>query len=108
VIDLPTVDSVEAELMDALKHEGDQWLWEPVWSLNRKCPDIVTNAKVGLVRHVVLGLESRDQVTLLRGEWPPGRTDPLSQVDHERILVEDPPWADPDGTDLLVVIRLRA
>jgi hypothetical protein len=121
VAELPTSDAVKADLVEALTHEDDQWLWEPVWRLNTEYPDTPRAAQVGnfsdhlwgvsgdrrqgLVCEVVLGLESQHRVTLWQGQWPSGPTQPLSGENHQRILSEDAPWVDPEGTDLLVIIR---
>jgi hypothetical protein len=102
----PTVGSVETDLIDALTHEDDQWLWEPVWSLNSKYPAFPTAEKVALVRRVVLGLVAQKRVTLWQGQWPSGISGPLSTQGIERIAVEDPPWSDPEGTDLRVIVQL--
>jgi hypothetical protein len=102
----PTADSVEIDLIDALTYEDDKWLWEPVRTLNNKYPYIRTTEKVGLARQVVLRLAEQKRVTLWRGQWPSGISGPLSKADRERIAVEDSPWSDPEGTDLLVIIQL--
>jgi len=104
--DSPTPGPVEADLVDALTYEDDQWLWEPVWNLNAKYSAFPTAEKIVLARRVVPGLAAARRVTLWRGQWPSGISGPLSTSDIERITVEDPPWSNPEGTDLLVIIRL--
>ena len=106
--DPPNPESVEADLVDALTHEDDQWLWEPVWVLNSRYPDLPESEKVGLARHVVLGLAEQQRVTLWRGQWPGGIVEPLTEADRQRIEGEDAPWTDPEGTDLLVVIQIAS
>ncbi len=102
----PTAGSVEADLLDALTYEDDQWLWEPVWILNSKYPAFPTPEKIALARRVVLGLAAQSRVTLWRGQWPSGISGSLSDEDIERITVEDAPWSDPESTDLLIIIQL--
>ena len=106
VSESPTPDSVEADLIDALTYEDDQWLWEPVWRLNGKYPDIPIADKVGVARQVVLGLAADERVILWRGEWPGGIAGPLGKEELERISTEDSPWSDPEGTDLRVIVQL--
>jgi hypothetical protein len=106
--DLPTPESVQADLVDALTYEDDQWLWEPVWVLNAHYPDFPVVDKVGLVRRVVLGLANQGRLTLWKGDWTTGAAVPLSDPDRLRIEVEDAPWHDPQETDLAVVIRITS
>jgi hypothetical protein len=96
----PTPESVEADLIDALTYEDDQWLWEPVWVLKNKHPDLPEAAKVGLA--------DQRRVTLWRGQWPGGIVEPLSEADRDRIAVEEAPWSDPESTDLLVIIQIAS
>ena len=106
--DGPTSESVKADLLEALTFEDDQWLWEPVWAINAKYPELQVAEKVGLARQVVLGLADQRRVTLWRGLWPGGTVEPLSEPDRFRIAVEEPPWYDPEATDLLVVIQIAS
>jgi hypothetical protein len=106
--DSPTPETVEADLFDVLTYEDDQWLWEPVWLLNGKYPNLPESEKVGLARQVVLGLAEQQRVTLWRGQWPGGIVEPLNEVDRQRIEGEEAPWTDPEGTDLQVIIQIAS
>ena len=106
--DPPNPESVEADLIDALTHEDDQWLSEPVSLLNSKYPDLPELEKIELARQAVLGLVEQERVTLWRGQWPGGIVEPLTETDWQRIEGEEAPWTDPEGTDLLVVIQIAS
>jgi hypothetical protein len=103
---LPSQDEVIERLLDALRYEDDQWLWEIVWVMNTNHPDAPNADKVALARQVVLGLAKGQIVELWRGEWPNGAVALVNDEELERLQVEDPPWFDPEDADLLVVIRL--
>jgi hypothetical protein len=91
-----------------LTSEDDQWLWEPVWTLNPEHPEAAEAEKVALVRQVVLGLAEQNRVTLWRGQWPDGIVEPLSDEGRERIATEVPPWNIPECTDQLVIIQIAS
>jgi hypothetical protein len=103
---LPTPESVEADLIDALTFEDDQWLWEPVWNLTSKYPELTESEKVALARQAVLGLAERGRVTLWRAQWADGIIGPLSDSDRDRIRTEIPPWTASESTDLQVIIQI--
>ena len=76
--DSPTPETVEADLIDALTYEDDHWLWEPIWILSGRYPNLTESEKVGLARQVVLGLAQQQRVTLWKGQWPDGSVEPLT------------------------------
>jgi hypothetical protein len=38
--ELPVPGQVSERLLDALRHEDDQWLWELAWDLNAQVPGV--------------------------------------------------------------------
>jgi hypothetical protein len=102
---LPADDVVAGRLLDDLSSADDQWLWEVVWHMNTHFPDVPGSEKIALARRVVLALSGRGEITLWRGEWPIGALTPLGSHDAHRLGFENPPWFDPEGSDLHVVIR---
>jgi hypothetical protein len=100
-------NDVESNLLDALRFEDDQWLWEVVWALNGRFPLRPLPEKVAVAREVVLRLCQRGDVELWRGLWPDGATEPLGPEAVNALTIEDLPWHDPEHAGTLVVIRRR-
>jgi hypothetical protein len=101
---LPEPAEVRAYLLDALHFEDDQGLWEPVWWLNTRSPDLDRASKVSLVRSVVLSLLEEGLIELRRTTSPPDEGTPVTRDELDRLRSGDPPWYDPERTDLLVTI----
>jgi hypothetical protein len=100
-------NDAESNLLDALRFEDDQWLWEVVWALNGRFPLHSLAERVAVAREVVLRLYRRGDVELWRGLWPDGAAEPLGPEAVGALAVEDLPWRDPEHAGILVVIRRR-
>ena len=103
--DLPSLRDVRATLIDALRFEGDQGLWEVVWRLNADHPTMETSSKIALARDAVFGLVAEGSIALNASEWPrtadAGR--PLTNSEIGRLRTDDRPWLDPaEARDLVV------
>jgi hypothetical protein len=88
-----------------LEHEGDQGLWEIVWSLNHTHPGASVESKVALAREVVFALVDQNRVIMRTAPWPapPATGTALSVTELERLREEDEPWCDPSSVSDLVV-----
>jgi hypothetical protein len=102
---LPSVDVLSARLLDILRQDGDQWLWEIVWALDREFPDVAVDEKVARAREVVVALTLQGRIELWRGQWPAGPVAPLSPEERAQVLTAVAPWHDPEAAGLHVVIE---
>lgn len=93
------------ELLDELRHEDDQGLWEVVWSLNTMSPDVELSSKIALARSVVVELLSDGLIELRQIEWPSHGGRLLTEDQLRQLRQDDVPWHDPEATDLLVQIN---
>ncbi|MFA5884633.1 MAG: hypothetical protein WDA60_12335 [Acidimicrobiia bacterium] len=102
---LPSLADLRATFIDALHFEGDQGLWEVVWSLNASHASAPVASKVTLARELIFDSLSEGVVTLSASEWPRTARDgrPLTATEMERLRVEDAPWFEPSSTPGLVV-----
>ena len=102
--ELPSVSEVTARLVDALAHEGDQGLWEVVWSLNSDTSPSSAE-KVALARQAVFGLRQMGRVTLWRAPWPKSANEGRALTDDEVALLAetDAPWFDPENAGEFIV-----
>ena len=104
---LPDVDEVRNALLDALRYEGDQWLWEPVWVLNGSHPGSALDAKISLVQRVILALIDERLVELwLSPGWPVNPTVRLATDRWTELVGDSAAWSDPEHAALLVQVRL--
>ena len=106
IADLPAPDAVRDRLLDALRHEDDQGLWEVVWVMNGQGCAAPVEMKVQLARDVVLKLLGEGRVELWHVTWPGTTARELTPDELRRLTSEDAPWCDPANCDLLVEIRL--
>lgn len=111
---LPSPAVVRRALLDDLRFEDDQYLWEVVWTLNAHSPDVPQSLKVELARAAVFGLLEDGEIELRKIMWPEssdgqaGPSEPLSPEQVERLRSDDLPWFDPtNSTDLLVRVAWR-
>lgn len=102
---LPSPEEVSSRLLETLRTDGDQWLWEMVWGLNREFPSVPVEEKVALARQVVMALTLQAKIELWRGQWPTGPVSPLTQQEMAHVLAASAPWHDPESADLMVVIE---
>ena len=102
---LPSLSDLRASYLDALQHEGDQGLWEFVWSLNSEVPSASVDSKVALARELVFALLDDGVVTLRVAEWPQpaeaGRA--LTTAALARLRTDANPWSRPEQAPELVV-----
>jgi hypothetical protein len=103
--ELPEPDDVRDRLLDVLRHEDDQGLWEVVWVMNAEGCAAPIEKKVQLARDVVLKLLVGGEVELWRVTWPATTANLLTPDELHRLALEDAPWFDPANCDLLVEIR---
>lgn len=102
--DLPPVAEVTAWLVDALANEGDQGLWEVVWSLNLDSSPS-SPEKVALARQVVFTLLREGRVVLRTAPWPKAADEGRALTDGEVALLADTdtPWFDPENAGEFIV-----
>lgn len=104
---LPLQDDLRQELMDDLHYEDDQGLWEVVWLLNTKAPEVTRDEKIALARAVIFGLLDEGRIELRQVTWPEHDGRLLNEVEVARLHHDDAPWFDPEATDLLVQVSER-
>jgi hypothetical protein len=91
VIDL---ESLRREILE--DGEEDYYgLYEIIWSLNTKYPDVDRQKKVESARNVFLPLVRDGRVSLFESIWASSDYKPLSQADALRELENDSAWSDP-------------
>ena len=102
--DLPSVTEVTARLVDALAHEGDQGLWEVVWSMNSDSSPSSAE-KVALAREAVFGLRHEGRVILRTAPWPKSVDEGRALTDEEvvQLAETDTPWFDPENAGECIV-----
>ena len=93
---------MRSELLDDLRYEDDQGLWEVVWTLNTRCPEVDLASKIALARTVVFSLFEDGLVELRQGGWPHNEGAALTEREIARLRHDDTPWNGPLETDLLV------
>jgi hypothetical protein len=102
--DLPSATEVAARLVDDLADEGDQGLWEVVWSLNSDSSPS-SPEKVALARQVVFALLREGRLTLRTAPWPKSADEGRALTDDEFALLADTdtPWFDPENVGEFIV-----
>jgi hypothetical protein len=104
--ELPTSSEIAERLLDDLRYEDDQWLWEIVWRLNAKFPLVELADKVSLAQEVTWQLFNDGKVRLLRGNWPEGAVGPLDDAGLKAIREQTLPWHDPEHAEILVLLTM--
>jgi hypothetical protein len=103
-VGLPSPAEEAQNLLDLLRSEDDQFLWELYWDLARRFPDAAHDDKLALVRQVVWQLLTDGLIKLWRLEWPNPPHELLGPAEIERLRIDPLPWYDPNNTDLLVMV----
>ena len=105
--EFPSSELIKSALLDALRYEDDQWLWEPVWVLNSSHPGVSTDAKIKAVRVVVQELLDEGLVSLyLSAGWPTEGVRPLTSAEMVTVAGDSAVWSDPTVAAMLVQIKL--
>jgi hypothetical protein len=102
--ELPSSSAISARLLEDLKYEDDQWLWEIVWKLNADFPQVELADKVSLAQEVTWQLFNEGQIRFLIGQWPEGAVGPLDNEGLEMIREQTLPWHDPEHAEILVLL----
>jgi hypothetical protein len=104
--ELPSSSAIAARLIEDLKYEDDQWLWEIVWRLNGEFPGVDIADKVSLAQEVTWQLFNDGKIEFLRGQWPDGAVGPLDEEGLRMIREQTQPWHDPEEAEILVLLTL--
>jgi hypothetical protein len=70
-------------------------LYEIVWSLNQKYPDVSREAKVTEARTVFADLLREDRVSVFETTWGSSNYKPVPKADATSALRNDSAWSDP-------------
>jgi len=70
-------------------------LYEIIWSLNTKYPDVDRHTKIESARSAFLPLAREGQVSLFESVWASSDYKPVSQADALRKLEDVSVWSDP-------------
>lgn len=100
----PSAEELRLALLNDLRFEDDQGLWEVVWRLNTISPEVEQERKLALAREVVFQLVEAGEVEL-RSAKPGEGAQLLPDSEVACLRNEAEPWCDPERTDLLVLIR---
>ena len=96
-------------LLDALRFEDDQGLWEIVWGLNSISPETPRDRKIQLAREVVFALLDEGRIELRSVVWTESAGPPLTEVEIAQLRHDDVPWYDPENSgERLVWLSLRS
>jgi hypothetical protein len=102
---LPSLNDLRAMFLHALRSEGDEGLWEIVWSLNTEAPSASLESKVALAREMAFALMDEGVVTLQVAEWPQPATAgrALTTAELVRLRHDLTPWSNPENAPELTV-----
>ncbi len=108
---IPSMAELQGDLLDSLRDEDDQALWEVAWRLDCSPgqPQADIDAKVALARKATLDLLRRGVIEIWRMDgWPPASFTPMSEAEFLAVQDDHLLWVAPEQAGAWFQIRLSS